>query len=774
MTSVYCSLTERFSRGALQHVMDHWGAWDFRPDTDKTKTLDTLQRYFAAADGDSVHVEYAKSKHGRGRLFAKRGLSMQCIVREVRNAMAHPFYVDLDFVNCHPTLLSQRCKQRGVACPLLDHYCGNRTEVLGDIDASDAAQGKTAVISVINGGKVAVYTHQHCVWLRDFQNEMKHARNEIMAPGGADEFYIEIARKDRNTYGSAVNLMLCDMENECLKAMRKYLDNKSFKTCVLVFDGAMVEKKKEFADSKHGGVTQEILDEASDYVWNRTGYRLQIKIKDMTVDMLDVPASAYMGAPVHAPRYAGGDDVAAKILLKDLGGGIVKSDGIVFGKQGDVWTHNKDAVESIMFRACLEANIRFVDESGTSRKYSCLYNKASNIVKTAKHYITVDDTFVKKIWESNLGVLCFRNGVFRFRDKSFAPFLERPEVMPVLVIDRDFPRERPADELLEHVKEKVLASTLGEEGRVKTYLQMIARSMAGKLGDKTWVMLIGERNSGKGLLQALNERAWGKYVNTIDSSVLMLNNFANDVKSQAWMIECEFTRQTYTNEIKVDPGNRHIKLDGGLIKKFQSGGDVLKARQLYENERALKSASRLFMNLNDLPEISSADALDTVVVIEFPHKFVKPENVEEGGWLKFFRPADPELKDGFCAREDVMEAFIWLVIDAFDDGAAALEISDVVKRDTERLRMEEGDELSLIKAHFKITNDLADVVTVADVNAFAKDNKMNKRGLRGRLDKMGAVPDRMRHEGEGGNRVRVLRKFVLSSLDGGDGDDLGV
>eukprot|EP00798_Chlamydomonas_sp_ICE-L_P001059 gene1059-biopygen2415 len=259
---------------------------------------------------------------------------------------------------------------------------------------------------------------------------------------------------------------------------------------------------------------------------------------------------------------------------------------------------------------------------------------------------------------------------------------------------------------------------------------------------------------GKGLLQALNERAWGQYVNTIDSSVLMLNNFTNDVKSQGWMIECEFTRQTYTNEIKVDPGNKHIKLDGGLIKKFQSGGDVLKARQLYENERALKSASRLFMNLNDLPEISAVDALDTVVVIEFPHKFVNPKDVDEAKWLKFFRPADPSLKDGFCAREDVRDAFIWLVIDAFDH-EQPLKISDVVRRDTEKLRMDEGDELSLINAHFKMTTNLTDVVTVADVNEFAKDNKMNKRGLRGRLEKMGAVPDRTQ-------RGLVLRKIVFS------------
>ena len=81
--------------------------------------------------GDHVTCAYS---------FSHGGLKQtQCVCHAgvKRNAVAHSFYVDLDFVNCHPTLFSQR----------LDQYCGNRTEVLGDIDA-DAAQGKTVVLSV--------------------------------------------------------------------------------------------------------------------------------------------------------------------------------------------------------------------------------------------------------------------------------------------------------------------------------------------------------------------------------------------------------------------------------------------------------------------------------------------------------------------------------------------------------------------------------------------------------------------------------------------------
>eukprot|EP00798_Chlamydomonas_sp_ICE-L_P015065 gene15065-biopygen24119 len=105
--------------------------------------------------------------------------------------------------------------------------------------------------------------------------------------------------------------------------------------------------------------------------------------------------------------------------------------------------------------------------------------------------------------------------------------------------------------------------------------------MAGEYKDKNWAVMIGERNSGKGLLQTINQNAFGPYVNTIDSSQLMLNASATDVKAQSWVIDCEFSRQTYTNEVKIDAGNSRVKLDG-------------------------------------------VDVLEQAIVFEFPFKFVTP------------------------------------------------------------------------------------------------------------------------------------------------------
>ena len=82
---------------------------------------------------------------------------------------------------------------------------------------------------------------------------------------------------------------------------------------------------------------------------------------------------------------------------------------------------------------------------------------------------------------------------------------------------------------------------------------------------------------GKGLLEDAQEGAWGPYVNTVNANAFLLQQYTSGdaAKSMSWALDCEYTRQTYTNEVKCDDASKSIKLDGNLLKSFQSGGDVL-------------------------------------------------------------------------------------------------------------------------------------------------------------------------------------------------------
>jgi hypothetical protein len=139
------SMTERFDIGALSYIISNFGEFKFRPETDASETLAMIQRYRASARADGTQkVTYRRAEPGHGRYFAELGRSLQSMAREIRNAISHPFYEDLDFENCHPTLLHQRCEREGVACCGLERYVTRREEVLEEL--GDRGAGKKAVL----------------------------------------------------------------------------------------------------------------------------------------------------------------------------------------------------------------------------------------------------------------------------------------------------------------------------------------------------------------------------------------------------------------------------------------------------------------------------------------------------------------------------------------------------------------------------------------------------------------------------------------------------
>ena len=77
--------------------------------------------------GNVVHTKYSFSKtlKNHGRLFTTTP-SLASMPREIRNTLAKPTYIDVDFENCHQQLLSQYCKKNDVRCEVLDHYINNR------------------------------------------------------------------------------------------------------------------------------------------------------------------------------------------------------------------------------------------------------------------------------------------------------------------------------------------------------------------------------------------------------------------------------------------------------------------------------------------------------------------------------------------------------------------------------------------------------------------------------------------------------------------------
>jgi hypothetical protein len=293
--------------------------------------------------------------------------------------------------------------------------------------------------------------------------------------------------------------------------------------------------------------------------------------------------------------------------------------------------------------------------------------------------------------------------------------------------------------------DRVLLSTLGTPEKVGTYMALIARAMAGEYIDKQWGILFGERNSGKGLLQFLNELCFGPYVNTINANAFLLQQFAasDAAKALSFIVDCEYSRQTYTNEVKCDKSSRFVKLDGNLLKSFQSGGDLMSARKNRMDEQSIRIGSKLLMNLNDIPTVSPPDAMSTMLLLKFPHKFVDAVTLSESP-LPFYRLRDDSLKSEYLRRPEVLSAFTWLVIDAYL-GHPVDPCREVLADTSQYLEDIGEDHCGSLRNLVQVTGRREDVVPAKLLAVIAKDAEMSVTKLRDRLRQMGAWYDKNCH-----------------------------
>jgi len=225
-------------------------------------------------------VSYAPSKNLKniGRLFAQ-SVSLQNLPREFRGVIGTNYY-DIDMVNAHPSILYQYCKLNDIKCDNLEYYVNNRDEIIKNLcDKYDLTKPdiKQMFLSVMNGGKREGIIDD---FFTNFKNECYRIHKFIISLN--EKLYKDVCnRKEFNKEGSLTNIILCQIENNLLLHSVQYLLSIGYNVDVLVFDGFMVRKE----DDKP--ITEELLKILSDYVFEKTNYRMKFNEKplDNSIDL---------------------------------------------------------------------------------------------------------------------------------------------------------------------------------------------------------------------------------------------------------------------------------------------------------------------------------------------------------------------------------------------------------------------------------------------------------------------------------------------------------
>ena len=238
---------------------------------------------------NKIKIHYTQKKNGR--FYADKGISLQSFKRCVRQTITNDYYYDIDIKNCIPSILCQWLNKNNFKCEKLSYYVKNRDDIINDLikennNKYDKDFFKIAFISLING--CDNYIKSKLPFIKEFENELKHIHEFIKFKCPTIEEDEEEnttenktkkktkSKENNKNIGQIINYLICNIENNILQTMIKYLhDNQIIKNnLVMMFDGFQI-LKKNVKDIKN------LLIKLMDEVKNKLDYDIVLVNKKM-------------------------------------------------------------------------------------------------------------------------------------------------------------------------------------------------------------------------------------------------------------------------------------------------------------------------------------------------------------------------------------------------------------------------------------------------------------------------------------------------------------
>jgi hypothetical protein len=236
-----------------------------------------------------LQTEYKQQgQKNRGRYYVKNGLGLQSLMREFRSLLCRNNYYDIDIVNSDPTILHQFCEKNlpDIDITNLKNYVNNRDILLNELMTKNEInrdQAKQIILMISHGGNSGYdRLKEKPDWIKNLRNEFENIGKGMMNKYTDDKKYCQMKKpKPHCVWGSLSSLLTQDIESNIINQLDKYLTEKGYSVDTLIFDGALVRNNK--------AINQEILDDASEFIDQQTGYKVKFISKpfDETIKLPD-------------------------------------------------------------------------------------------------------------------------------------------------------------------------------------------------------------------------------------------------------------------------------------------------------------------------------------------------------------------------------------------------------------------------------------------------------------------------------------------------------
>jgi len=652
-----------------------------------------------------------------GRLQSKSS-SVQRIFNGFRGLLCDGLTYDLDMKNAHPNILRNLCELHEIECPYLEDYINHRDEWLDEAMRTygiDKGTAKATFLSMLNkdelakdfGGKKLKAKPAKFI---EYDKESKNVLTLLFNLYKKD-YYKYVKNENWNQKGKMVNLLLCKDENLLLKKAEKYIKSKGVQIYCRMYDGCLVYTTYKDGDeydeqSLIKGLTKRFKDEKIEWAIKPHNIELRKYLDEMKIEEKD----SYMGADI--------EEISNHILETLLKDKIIQTENGIILLTDERIEKDEKQIDRDLYALISKQDYNITELTPKGEymiiKVSAIPSKIKDLVYSIKAKAPKDNKFLQNIWNETKNRLYFKNGYYDFKEKKFikGQFNRTP-----VKIDRnynDIVSLEDYDNLYTNILNPIFSIKDKKQDKTRVqlmeyFLYRLSRIMAGHIEDKKWVLLEGLRNSGKGVLTLLLENAFERYVKITNSgNFVYKENTQDEAKKQSWMIDYQFVRLAFSQEITINKHSRTSnKVDGNMIKKFCSGGDSIEARKNHQDEYQFKIQASLMICCNDMPEITPNDTKEFCDEFQMKSKFLTAEQEETETKIPTYAyyTADDKVKE-YVSETKYIDAFIQLLLTSYNTPCV---YPKALKQQLEDVK--EEDDYAKLYNLFDITNNKKDFIS---------------------------------------------------------------
>jgi len=659
---------------------------------------------------------------------------------------------------------------------VLSEYLSNRESILKKIvkevnDPKITRKEAKEVFTIILGGGSIPDKFEDNKFIQSFKREINDIHAKLVSiHEKAYEYLRKHPSKKRqlddtqksSPKGSLCHYIIGIVEWEIIHECINYLKREGFEIGTIIYDGFLIRKTKEFTD--------ETMSKLTDHISKVTGFDIKFLIKDMS-DGDQIPEEELdqckqqlqNNSILNKLSNKEYDEVEENKVIINDDDDITKYTVKYFAKNKDIIVSKKEnkvyirtipntGIYSVVERSKSQIiisdrviemmdNVTFYKEEKKYDRRTKSFNtelvKAIESIskrRSIKNWLCealiaskslVDEDFPLKMMTSNLGKICFIDGYYDFDLGKFKKWDD--SVVTPIYMERKYRRKegdhRDDDctnfikkEIYEE-KQKIINDMMGKifwkkDGKYEYFMQWIARAVAGKIEDKTWMIGEGLRNCGKGAIVELLTTTLKEYMGSFESRNFLLDKYAMSAdceKDLAFLMKNAYKRVNVSNEIPVESAISRPIVDGIKIKGLiSSGGDIRTGRMLYENSSQFLSQGKFIFFCNSFPEIQPQDTVSTLSAIRFEAEFKPIDEIDDTDRMankqKSFGifPQDPNLKSRIRVDKVLGEVFFDMITSYFLPDDKKPIPPQCVKGDTNVFKNIEKNPMFVIKRLFKV------------------------------------------------------------------------